>query len=251
GSLMQAAKALSAIPKRLRNFAHDPYTARAICYALLLDENKAQRRTQMTLLQQVADPNVYGEMLAIQSDVQGLPVDLRLPLLEMSFPALKSLSLTQYKVFVKCVSMLIKANHQMSLFEYTLHRMLRRHLRPVFFEVKASKVRYQNIREVSADCGCVLAMLIDFGMHENPKALFSKVSLALLGEAMPWPPARILHISRLDKALNKLDESCLNIKQAILKACVAVVLDDGQIHVKEAQALRAIADSLGCPAPSL
>jgi len=251
GSLIQAAETLSAIPKRIRNFAHDPYTARAICYALLLDENKEQRNIQMTLLEQVADPNVLGEMLAIQSDIRGLPMALRLPLLDMSFPALKSLSLEQYKLFVKCVNILIKANHQVSLFEYTLHRMLRRHLQPVFFEVQETKVRYKNINDVAADCACVLAMLIEFGMHENPKALFSKVSQELLGELMPWPPARILHISRLNKALNQLDESSLEIKQAILKACVTVVLDDGQLHVQEAQALRAIADGLGCPAISL
>jgi len=250
-SLIQATKTLSAIPQRIRNFAHDPYTARAICYVLLLDDNKEQRNIQMKLLEQVADPNVFCEMLAIQSDIQGLSMELRLPLLDMSFPALKSLSLEQYKVFVKCVSILMKANHKISLFEYTLHRMLQRHLQPVFCEVKEVRVRYKNMSDVAADCGCVLAMLIDFGTHENPKALFSKVSQSLLGEVMPWPPARILHMSRLNKALNNLDESSSEIKQAILKACVTVVSDDGQLHVQEAQALRAIADSLGCPAPNL
>ncbi|MDX8405687.1 MAG: M48 family metallopeptidase [Mariprofundus sp.] len=53
---------LAALPLRLRQFARDPYTARAIVYAMLLDADRALRRQQINALQAKADAAVSLEI---------------------------------------------------------------------------------------------------------------------------------------------------------------------------------------------
>jgi len=247
--LLQAAKQLQQMPDRLRNFAHDSYTARAVCYALLLDTNDAQRHIQMSLLEKSADKNVLREMLDIQREVMDLAVELRLPLIDMMLPALKAMSLLQYQVFVKNIRILIKADHRISLFEYMLQRLLLRHLKPSFASIQLRQVKYRKVQDLSAECGCVLSMLIACGSHAEPEVLFKTVTSEILGASMPWPPARALHLTRLDESLAKLECAAPSVKKALLMACMQVILADGLLHVKESEALRAIADGMDCPVP--
>jgi len=250
-NFQQAGQRLAAMPARLKNFAHDPYTARALCYAMLMSASREVKKKQWTLLERQADPNVLHELLDIQKEVEALPSMLRLPLLEMTIPALKSLSAEQYSVFVKNIRMLMQADHQISLFEYALHRMLLKHLKPSFSSVKVPRVRYQHMREVTASAACILAILIQYGRHEDPKGLFGDITHEYLEESLPWPPERLLQIQSLDKALNQLAQAAPDVKKKLLAACVDVVFDDGVLHEHEWEALRAVADALDCPIPML
>ncbi|PCI45694.1 MAG: peptidase M48 [Proteobacteria bacterium] len=248
-TLARACKQLQRIPDRLRDFAHDSYTARAVCYALLLDADDGQRHIQMSLLEQSADKNVLREMLDIQREVMALSADLRLPLIDTMLPALKAMSGLQYQMFVKNIRILMQANHRISLFEYMLQRLLLRHLKPNFTDVKIRPVKYRKIQGLAAECGCVLGMLIGYGAHAEPETLFEKVITELLGETMPWPPARVLQLARLDASLSKFECASPSVKKALLAACMQVILADGLLHVKESEALRAIADGMDCPIP--
>jgi len=248
-TLARASKQLQRMPKRLHDFAHDSYTARAVCYALLLDVDDEQRHIQMSLLEKSADKNVLREMLDIQREVMLLSADLRLPLIDMMLPALKAMSKQQYQVFVKNIRMLMQANHRINLFEYMLQRLLLRHLKPNFTNIQYRPVKYRKIQDLTAECGCVLGILIGYGTHAEPKILFETVITELLGISMPWPPARVLQLARLDESLSKLECASPSVKKALLTACMQVILADGLLHVKESEALRAIADAMDCPIP--
>jgi len=250
-SLQDIQNQLDHIPSRLRDVAQDPYTARAIAYAMLLSDDKVIRKQQWVCLEQKAERNVVREMLDLDSVMRELPAELRLPLLEMLMPALKMLSLAQYQQLIGNVRMLIKADHQVSMFEYALHRMLLRHLKPTFEGVQDIKVCYHKLQQLQGACGCVLSMLIGYGEHEKPEALLARVTQGLLGEAMPWPPARLLRMTHLNQALTQLQQATPDIKQSLLKACVEVVFADGILNEHEMAGLRAIADAMDCPMPML
>ncbi|MDQ6995559.1 MAG: M48 family metalloprotease [Mariprofundaceae bacterium] len=243
---------LAHIPSRLKHFVHDPYTARAVCYGLLISSQRDIHQKQWALLEKKADPNVLREMLDIQTDLNVLPSMLRLPLLEMMIPALKTLSQAQYQGFVQNIQILIQADHQVSIFEFALHRMLLRHLKPTFSASNTPPVcRYKHLNDVRVSCTCILAMLICYGEHRHPKTLLTHITDDLLEEAMPWPPARLLHVQSLNKALNQLLECSPSVKKSILEACVTVIFDDGVLQEKEMEALRAIADGMDCPMPPM
>ncbi|MBL1351886.1 MAG: M48 family metallopeptidase [Zetaproteobacteria bacterium] len=246
-SLQDVQQQLHAIPKRLRDFAHDPYSARAMAYTMLLSTDKMVRKQQWACLEKKADRNVMREMLDMNHLMGALPSHLRLPLLDMLMPALKTLSQAQYQQLIANIRLLIQADHQVSMFEYALHRILLRHLKPTFEGVHDVQVRYQDIKQVAASCSCILTMLIRYGQHDQPEKLLADVSQDLLGEAMPWPPVRLLQMKYLGRSISQLEQASPEIKQALLTACVDVIFADGICNEHEMEGLRAIADGMDCP----
>ena len=67
----------------------------------------------------------------------------------------------------------------------------------------------------------------------------------------PSLPPRDLDLRTLDRALDELDAAAPPLKRRILAACAACIGADGQVTLEEGELLRAIADSLGCPVPPL
>jgi uncharacterized tellurite resistance protein B-like protein len=56
-------------------------------------------------------------------------------------------------------------------------------------------------------------------------------------------------VEQLDTALDRLALATPQIKKNLIEACVQVVAADSLIQEREAELLRAIADTLDCPIP--
>ncbi len=250
--LRRARNLLKAIPRRVREFAHDPYTARATVYALLLNPDTKLRARQLEALQKVADASVYREVLDIQPQIRRLDAALRLPLLDMLLPALKTLSRPQYIRFRKSVYVLIRSDGKINIFEYMLHRILLRHLKPVFSSERLTgiRVKHAQLAPLADDCVCVLACLLQQGAHANAGRLFAQ-ALDDLGIEMAASSLPACSLARLDKALTRLDRASPEIKKRLIRAAVYCVLADGRLAVAEIELMRAIADALDVPMPPL
>ena len=251
-ALQQSGLLLERMPDRLHQFAHDPFTARAIVYGLLLDPDKAVRGLQLKALEKMADANVLRELLDIQAELLNLDAALRIPLLEILMPALKSLSKPQYKTFRACTAALIKADSELSIFEYMLHRMLVRHLHPSFANVKQVTTHFDVAAEIDQEIACIISTLIGQGTHQDPGALFSSA----ISEIFAWqldlkPSETACDLSAMDRALSKAEKASPEIKRRLVKACVTVVLADGEVRVSEFELLRAVCDALGAPMPQI
>ena len=251
--LQQAQNLLARMPNRLAGFAHDPFTARATMYALLLDCSAKIRMIQLELLQQEADANVFREMLEIQPIVAKLEPELHLPLLEMVLPALKSLSVEQFNTFRSCIHTLIRADKKIGLFEYMLQRMLLRHLYPAFLKSKPMKVHFDAAGEIADDVAEIITILIGNGSHVEPEKVFEAAMRTFIEEGrMPtMSMPRSNPLSMLDSALRKAERASPDIKRKLLKACVFTVLADGKTAVPEIELLRTIADALDAPMPQI
>jgi len=250
--LQQARKLLARMPARLVDFTHDPYTARAAVYALLLDSDARQRAVQLEVLKKGADANVFRETLEIQPQLEQLAPELRLPLLDMMLPALKTLSKAQYTAFRKNVIALIKSDHQVSLFEYTLHRILLRHLHSTFISAAPEPVRFESLSPLAEECACVLAMLLRFGAHADVARVFTEAAEMLeLADTPAMPDTKSCRLAHVDHALRRLAQTAPEAKRRLLTACVHCVLADGRVVLKELEMLRAIAEALDCPMPPL
>ena len=141
---------LATMPQPLIDAAHEPYGARALIFALLLDDNADVRAAQLAALEKNADPNVFELTLQLVKAVNQLDVRGQLPLIDMSLPALRALSVSQYNEFIKCFLALVDADHRISLFEWTLHHILLRHLRPQFEAVKPPQIVYYGLQQLGA-----------------------------------------------------------------------------------------------------
>lgn len=251
GSLQEATLLMAKMPARIRDFSHDPYTARAAVYALLLDHDPQQRRVQLQVLEKVADSSVYRETLEIQPQMKKLAPELRLPLAEMVLPALKEMSPQQFKGFKKAVVAMIKADNEVSLFEFILYRMVIRRLAGAFSKSGFVAVKYQRIEPLLPHVAVLIALLARTGHGEHAERVFAE-SLALLGKRVPAiPDQKNARLSHFDRALTELNKAAPNLKESVLKAAVYCVVCNGVISVKEAELLRAVADGMDCPMPPL
>jgi len=250
-SVQEATVLMARMPSRIRDFSHDPYTARAVVFALLLDADSQKRRVQLQVLEKSADPSVFRETLEIQPEIEHLAPELRLPLAEMVLPALKELSLQQYRAFRKAVGATIKADHAVTLFEFILYRVLVRRLDGFFGRSEAPVIKYQRIDAVLPHISAMLALLARTG-HGDRAAEVYQESMALLVEGEhSLPEKRDARLSHFDKALTELNMAAPKLKESVLKAAIHCVVCNGVISVKEGELLRAIADGMDCPMPPL
>ena len=251
-NLQQARNILARMPKRLADYAHDSFSARAIMYALLLDSSSSMRSLQLNQLQKQADASVFRELLDIQPVVAQLDAELRLPLLEMLLPALKSLSKNQFDRFRICIAILIQADHKPRLFTYMMQRMLLRHLYPSFLKAKPLKVRFYATEDIIDYVAEIIVMLIGKGRHANPVRTFElAMSCFSQGQQSDMPDVADDQIYRLDKALKKAERASPALKRRLLKSCVVTVLADGKTAVAEIELVRTIADALDVPMPQM
>ncbi len=248
-SVQEATLLMAKMPARIRDFAHDPYTARAAVYALLLNRDTQKKRVQLQVLEKTADPSVFRETLEIQMEVEGLASELRLPLAEMVLPALKEMSLPQYTIFKKSVGAVIKADHSVSLFEFVLYRMLIRRLDGEFTRSAPLPMKYYRMKTIFPHVVVVLALLARTGHGENAASVFTESMALLVDEEHLLPDKKNARFSHFDKALTELNMATPHLKESILKAAVHCVLCNGVISVKEGELLRAVADGLDCPMP--
>jgi len=248
--LAQARALIKKMPARLKDFAHDPYTARAAVYALMLHQDSKQRAVQLQALQEAADPDVYREVLDIQPELKRLDSGVRIPLLEMLLPTLKTLSRQQYKGFRAAVNAVIRSDGRISVFEYMLHRMLMRHLKPAFYDIRPVAVKFENVSELGSAAVDVLASIICFGKHADNKAVFLGAAKHI-GVELDVPQEFTCRFSRLDVALKQFEQATPDLKKKLIEAAVYCVLADGRLAIEEIELLRAIADALDSPMPPL
>src|SRR5262245_59027840 len=95
------------MPDVLRVAAQEPFSARALVYALLLDPRADLRDLQLTRLKAGAEPQDFAETLRLVAPVQALPDTHRLPLLDLAMPALRQMSPRQHRAFRAQVEVLM------------------------------------------------------------------------------------------------------------------------------------------------
>jgi Zn-dependent protease with chaperone function len=244
------------MPAALRDAAREPFGARAVVYALLLDPRADMRDLQLGLLETGAGPADRVETLRLAAPVRALPDGLRLPLLDLAMPALRQMSQRQHQAFRSQVEALMNADRRLSLFEYTLRCVLHRHLDAQFLPRQQPRGPLENSpRRLAPAVAKVLAILAWEGQPEPDQAAkaFAAGMRNFAGDGNTYrlPPREESSLAELDAALQTLNRSVPAVKRRTVMACEACILADRQVSVRESELLRAICDTLDCPLPPL
>jgi hypothetical protein len=184
--------------------------------------------------------------------VEKLGAESRLPLIDLAIASLKDLSKNQYTAFNANVKHLVEADEQIDLFEFTLQRMLMRHLEPAFSNVKKPSIQYYSIQPILPHITKLLSCLAYWGAEKSEEAVKAfNIAIQRIEKRNPpeIAPADLCGLDTLDKALNVLIETSPGAKKRIIEACTACIAADGRVTIEEAELLRAVADSLDCPIP--
>jgi Zn-dependent protease with chaperone function len=243
------------MPEVLRVAAQEPFSARAVVYALLLDPRADLRELQLTRLKAGAEPHCFAETLRLVAPVQALPDTHRLPLLDLAMPALRQMSPHQHRAFRAQVEVLMIADQRLSLFEYTLRCVLHRHLDVQFMPQRQTRPVHSSPQKLARPVATVLALLAWEGQPEPDQAAraFDTGMRGYIGgnHTHRLLPREECSLAEFDAALQMLDQSVPAIKRRIVVACTACILANQQVTIREAELLRAICDTLDCPLPPL
>ncbi len=248
------AKALIAgLPEEVIEAVREPYGARAVVYSLLISRDRATRETQLAVLPEIAEADVWKLSLHLERQIALLDPKVRLPLIDLTLPALRELSASQFNRFERAVKALAEADEIIDLFEWTLQSILLAHLKPHFDSIRPSRVRHKKMARVAGSCSVVISILSRVSGHEAEVAerAFQRAKQTLgLPQLQPQPPETV-GLKQLAIALSELSELTPQLKRRLLTASAEYISADHEILVAEAELFRAIADTLDCPVPPL
>ena len=243
-----------AVPPSIQTATRDPLGAHVLICAFLLADDANTREKQLDELGRSLSEAVRDETRRIWPDVQGIPPQARIPLVDLALPALRRLSPSQFEQFRSAVNALIASDAQTDLFEFMLQKIVMRHLDTRFYPERRPVTQFYDLRPLVRDAGILLSATAYAGADDpaQAQAAFAKSaeSLGHIARAeIPWLPPTECDLKHLDAALDRFAQSVPQIKKNVLMACAETVAADGMIQQREAEILRAIADAFDCPLP--
>ena len=246
--LAYAKQTLNDITDKIRDAAHNPWEAQALMLGLLLDSNTRAQAKQWQLLNRIFPLSQIQSLKPWALQAAALPPRLRLPLLELSLPALKNLSPNQYELFRDAMNTLIRADDHINLMEWSYFRILTHNLEP-----KKSRTQLVDLAQLQKEACTLLSVIANAGGNSSEAAqLAFDSSKTIIG----FNDAILLReteysLMDLDLAITRLNAIKPLQKPKLLKAVSQCILADQKITVVEAELFRAIADALDCPIPPM
>ena len=252
--LAYAADLRQAIPPAIEAAARDPFGASGLVCALLLSTEPSVHEQQFEVLASATSEAMLNETARIWPEVQVMPVQAKIPSLDLALPALRRLPPGQFQQFRAAIGALAASNAKADLFAYMLQKIVARHLDTYFLPERRPATQFYALHPLARDCGVLLSATAYAGLEDATElsAALAKGADYLSQAArckIPLLPPDESDLSNLDAALERLSQAVPQIKKNLLGACAQTVAADGVIQQGEAELLRAIADALDCPIP--
>lgn len=246
GQIGAAKTLLQGCDVTLATAAHDPYEARGLIYAMLIDANPEIAQPQLKKIRAQAEPGVPEHTEHLLPLVQASTRSQLLLLLEMAMPTLKELSLAQYKRFSANAAELIVFDQRVDVFEWVLHRVMTKELYAHFERPHRSIGRVGSFRGLQSELQNLLSTIA----YRSASAQESyRTGAALLDLEVSLSALAMFDHQQMNNALGRLRELQPKLKQQLLEACAAVALADGSLHPDQHALLHGIAATLDCPLP--
>jgi Zn-dependent protease with chaperone function len=230
------------LPMELRASAADSIGAMAIVLGLILRQNPELRAQQLQTGRGLAGGEVIAEALRLAPLLQALPAGSRLPLLDLSMPALRQLSKAQLALFRLAIQKVgFDAND--GLIVLLVQASMRRYLDD------AGRSGPPPLVGLSVSYALVLTAVVRTS-RETAQAQQEAFALGVAELARPDLSTTILPESEVD--LQKVDEALAVIaaqsvfeRRRFVRACGVAMLHDDVAEAAEIEILRAVADTLG------
>lgn len=236
------------VSQRWREAIQDREVAQAVIFGLLLNEDDKFLPKEISFLEEEAGGEAKELALKWQAETRGLHSARKIALVQLALPTLRGLSPLEYERFRDITLWLIASDGEVELFEFMIQRVIERHLGS-YFERKAFRnISYHQFDRLLPEANILVSTVSEIGAGCAEDA-----ETAYLEATSDWKVRLdrkgVSSHNELDKALDKFSQASPLVKREILVACVTAAARDGKLSSREAELLRAIADSIGCPLP--
>ena len=249
-----AAALLASLPEAVRTATHDTHDACALVFALLLDPKDGPvQKKQLGQVDKLFGEQMTKATLKLSADVASLDPRAKLPVADLAVGSLRRMAKDQFERFNKLLESLATADEKIDLFEFSLSKLVIRHLEPHFVKQQKKPARYYSLKKLSHECSVLISSLAcTAGSNdETIQTAYAAGASHLAATRLTQLPDVDCGLQELDQALVTLDGVSINLKRKLIEAAAATVSADGYLQIQEAELLRAISDSLGCPMPPL
>lgn len=242
-SVESASRVVKQMPAVLVTATEEPYAARALIYAILLDKkHQLIRDTQLAYLEANADDGVYALVRKLMPDINFLKPAAVLPLVQRSLPALRQLSVRQYRLFLTNMAELVAADQTIELFEWCVQAVICHALHDNF----AKYPRASLGGDKQAAMAYALSILARVSQPDAAAATVTAGESA--GLRLAYSP-REFNPKELFQAMQQLANLPPKRKEQFVNAAMACAAHNGHIDANEAALLRAYFMILDCPLP--
>ncbi len=236
------------IPVAYVRHSHEPLGAQALVCSLLMASEPDVRQQQLAILSESGTRGLAELVNTLSPGVLALGAPRRLPLLEMCLPALKAMSLRQYRSFKNSLLQLIQADTRTELHEWCLFQLVRHYLDPEFIQVKPSRPRYRRLQKVAYHLRVTLSVLAHEGSGET-EFVFRHGADELGFNDMQLMPREQCSVAAFSKAVHELADCYPLLKPRILKAMALAASADGRLNPSEREIIASMAAVMDCPVP--
>ena len=241
-----ARRFIDELPPEARKAVAVESGAKASLFALLLGEGDVLEK-QLALITAEAGAPMASDSAALARALQPLGVRARLPIFELAVPTLRFLQQPERDALLGLITALINADGKVTLAEFVLLTLCRRH-----FEKPAKgvpPVKHQTMQSAAPEAIIILTVLAKSGVVSAASLGRVLDSLGLTANATPQPDA--LTLKSVEAALYELKLLAPLKKPAFIKACLEIVMADGKITPTEGELMRAICAALDTPLPPI
>ncbi len=229
------------IPDALRTASPDPVSAMGLVLGLILRSDSALRGAQLEKARGLAGGEVVREAERFESLLRALPAGSRLPLLDLSMPALRQLSSEQEALFRLAIEK-VGYDAEDGLIVLLIQASMRRYL---------SKEKNPASRDgnLPMACGLVLSAVVRTS-SESAEAQARAYGLGAGVLGLPGLSTSLLDgaqidLQKVDDALGVIAGQSVYDRRKFVRACGAAMLNDSKAEEAEVEIVRAVGDSLG------
>ena len=214
--------------RQFESLAHDRSQAQLLIFALIAASGQGLNGLEVQRLRQLSDDdsaptliNQWSQQLAQLSSLE------KARLIDLAIPTLRTLSPADQQRFLALCNELTLADQHRTLFEYMLQQVVERHLLRHSAAASFAKVKFKKLSQLSAELDYLSAFMAHCERDDAP-----------LGNP---------DIERLAATLDRCQHASLPVKQELLLKMQHIANSDGLLSNREAELLRAVADSIGAP----
>ena len=253
--VLYAAGIRRSIPADLYDAAHSSELAYLLTVALLLDDRDDVQRRQLAICRDRLGSDRTAIVERLHAALSEVGAEFRLPLLEVSFPALKNRPEAQLAFLEDLCSRLVNVDGHVDLYEFCFSKILSVNLRQAAAPGR-QRTRRRAPRHVVRHAALdLLAMLADHSA-ESPAAKAAAFAAgtrtlpAWAAEAV-FPERTVVDTERLDECLEILRILDGRGRRMLIRAVSAVAIHDRTLAIAEAELIRAVCATLDLPLPPI